>query len=153
MLSGMLSRVGQRKHVLDGGAHWRHLMNTIELLVMSASRSIGGGSSHNAPIAGGRETLLMATTTAVDPRMKIPGEAAQLAALQATRISADRPRVTARAGIQPILPASFCQPQPAHAQLIASRIIRDMPEAVDEVKSICSVVVCLALIAVQCLLT
>jgi len=89
-------------------------MNTIELLVMSASRIIGGGGrSHNAPIAGGRETLLMATTTAVDPRMKIPGEAAQLAALQATRISADRPRVTARAGIQPILPAP-ASPRAAH---------------------------------------
>jgi len=24
------TRVGPRKHVLDGGAHWRHLANTIE---------------------------------------------------------------------------------------------------------------------------
>jgi len=26
----MLSRVGPRKHVLDGGAQWRHLGNTTE---------------------------------------------------------------------------------------------------------------------------
>ena len=27
---GMLTWVGSRKHVLDGGAHWHHLANTIE---------------------------------------------------------------------------------------------------------------------------
>jgi len=27
---GIWTRVGQRKHVLGGGAHWRHLANTIE---------------------------------------------------------------------------------------------------------------------------
>jgi len=26
---GMWTRVGPRNHVLDGGAHWRHLANTI----------------------------------------------------------------------------------------------------------------------------
>jgi len=31
MLFGMWTRVGQRNyHVLDAGAHWRHLENTIE---------------------------------------------------------------------------------------------------------------------------
>jgi len=27
---GMWTQVGSRKHVLDGGAHWRNLANTIE---------------------------------------------------------------------------------------------------------------------------
>jgi len=27
---GMWTRVGPKKHVLDKGAHWRHLANTIE---------------------------------------------------------------------------------------------------------------------------
>ena len=31
MSFGMWTRVGPRKHVLDGGAHWRQLANTIEL--------------------------------------------------------------------------------------------------------------------------
>jgi len=30
MSSGVSTRVGPSKHVLDGGAHWRHLANTIE---------------------------------------------------------------------------------------------------------------------------
>ena len=30
MLSGVWSQVSPRKHVLDGGAHWRNLANTIE---------------------------------------------------------------------------------------------------------------------------
>jgi len=30
MPSGMWKRVGSRKQVLDGGAHWHHLANTIE---------------------------------------------------------------------------------------------------------------------------
>ena len=28
---GMWTRVGRMKHVLDGGAHWRNLANTIQL--------------------------------------------------------------------------------------------------------------------------
>jgi len=30
MLSGLLSGLSQRKHVVDGGEHWRHLANTIK---------------------------------------------------------------------------------------------------------------------------
>jgi len=30
MLFGLWTRLGPRKHALDGGAHWRNLANTIE---------------------------------------------------------------------------------------------------------------------------
>ena len=37
MLLGMLSRVCPENHVLDRGAHWRHLANTIEPSVCAAA--------------------------------------------------------------------------------------------------------------------
>jgi len=37
MQSGMVSRVGQRSHVLDGGPHWHHLANTVKRLCAGAT--------------------------------------------------------------------------------------------------------------------
>jgi len=37
---GMWTQVCRRKHVLDGGAHWRHLANTIEPSVCSGSAAL-----------------------------------------------------------------------------------------------------------------
>jgi len=36
MLFGLRTWVGPRKHVLDKGAHWRHLANTIEPSIAAA---------------------------------------------------------------------------------------------------------------------
>jgi len=38
---GMCTLVGPRKHVLDGGAHWRHLANTTEPSVCGGDAALG----------------------------------------------------------------------------------------------------------------
>jgi len=40
MLFGMWTWVGPRKHVLDGGTHWRHLANTIEPSLCSGDAAL-----------------------------------------------------------------------------------------------------------------
>jgi len=49
MVFGLWTRVGQRKHELHGGAHWRHLANTTELSVCDGDAALSNYSDHLLP--------------------------------------------------------------------------------------------------------
>jgi len=61
---GIWARVGRRKHVLDGGAHWRRLANAIEPSTCGGDAAFCGvtrgsaRSSHKGEPSGRVPTLL-----------------------------------------------------------------------------------------------